>query len=352
MRTRTTRKRFLLRLEALESRHVLATDAVHNFLTPHDVNDDLSVTSIDALVVINEINDRIQGRPNAPAVAGIPRLLDVNDDSSITAIDALQVINRLNRDATSQPATGPAGQIHEAYVTGVKGVRAKVEYEVEGVQAELSVRLQGAEANTSYAVQLNDLALGELLTDARGRGKLVLSTGADRGDHLPLPPEFTGLTADSRLVIEGLIDSLLGRRPSDPSSGGDDQDRPGDDDSEGDDDHDDSAGNSVELVARFAPLLGVTREAEYEVELRQGVTVREFEIEIEHAPAGSTFDVLVDGTWSFTLTADTSGKAKLKLSTSPTDTDETLMPADFPQIVLGTLISIGGIESQFETDVD
>ena len=60
-----------------------------------DVNQDGVVSPIDALLVLNGVNNQIQLTPTFDAS------LDVNGDSHVTSIDALLVINRLGTNATA-----------------------------------------------------------------------------------------------------------------------------------------------------------------------------------------------------------------------------------------------------------
>ncbi|MBC8350921.1 MAG: hypothetical protein H8E66_02980 [Planctomycetes bacterium] len=70
---------------------------------PTDVNQDGSVSPIDALVVINRINDTGPMALAAPASPlDISHFLDVNGDTFLSPIDALQVINRINRASLSE----------------------------------------------------------------------------------------------------------------------------------------------------------------------------------------------------------------------------------------------------------
>ncbi len=91
-----------LRAEALEPRQLLAGDVD---LSPHqnswaakDVNNDLRITPIDALVVLNELN-RSGARDLSAEPVQPSRFIDVNGDNRISPLDALQVINSLNRGA-------------------------------------------------------------------------------------------------------------------------------------------------------------------------------------------------------------------------------------------------------------
>jgi VCBS repeat-containing protein len=107
--------------EFLEPRNLLAADWLHNADMPTDVNNDHQLTPIDALIVINELNDSGGSSRRAVAATG-PMFYDVNGDESLTPIDALMVINALNAegengmmlrirlevvDASNNPITSP-----------------------------------------------------------------------------------------------------------------------------------------------------------------------------------------------------------------------------------------------------
>ncbi len=105
-----------VRLEQLERRELLAADLdfmQQNPVDPLDVNDDSLVTALDALTVINEMNDRNAGRQN-PRREGSRRFLDVNNDGLLTAMDVLNIINGINRrnrdGGPSRGEGGPRGQ--------------------------------------------------------------------------------------------------------------------------------------------------------------------------------------------------------------------------------------------------
>ena len=82
-----------LLVETLENRLLLAADiAFQNPLLYRDVNFDQEISSIDALQVINHLNDGGLFAEEAPIAA----FLDVSGDEQASAIDALQIINELN----------------------------------------------------------------------------------------------------------------------------------------------------------------------------------------------------------------------------------------------------------------
>lgn len=74
-----------------------------NAANPLDVNDDGFVTALDALLVINAINDRGTGELDPVADIGLPPV-DTNADEFLSALDALLIINDINQSATSSSA--------------------------------------------------------------------------------------------------------------------------------------------------------------------------------------------------------------------------------------------------------
>jgi hypothetical protein len=79
---------------------------------PLDVNDDTDISPLDALLVINELND------NTPSLQAErepePLYLDVNADGSVSPLDALLVINELNRAEPARAQAAPLAAIAAA----------------------------------------------------------------------------------------------------------------------------------------------------------------------------------------------------------------------------------------------
>jgi RHS repeat-associated protein len=109
-------------LERLENRLLLAADW-QNPARPTDVNNDMAVSPLDALLVINELN-REGSRDLGVRPHQLARYLDTNGDGSVSAIDALRVINQLNRSDNLSPVrtegeseSAPAGFISDVFAT-------------------------------------------------------------------------------------------------------------------------------------------------------------------------------------------------------------------------------------------
>jgi len=88
-----------LRMESLEGRALMATDLqFHNELIAEDVNQDFSVSPIDALLVINALNKTRTASGEGEGGAKGALLADVSGDGVVSPLDALMVINRLNAE--------------------------------------------------------------------------------------------------------------------------------------------------------------------------------------------------------------------------------------------------------------
>ena len=103
-------------MELLEGRWLLFSDW-RNPIQPADVNNDLLVSSVDALLVVNRLNQgpRIEFSGVKPP---LEPFTDTNGDRRVSPVDALRVINFLNREPLEnrgikriegQSAPGPAG---------------------------------------------------------------------------------------------------------------------------------------------------------------------------------------------------------------------------------------------------
>lgn len=135
-RKRQTRKRGTtrrnLKPEVLETRQLLAANLFHNELLPEDANEDGVVSAIDALTIINRMNQQSQGdvRDGTAQQRGPGQMTDVNNDGRDSALDALMVINRLSRqrggtgpqDGPHHPDDGPADDPTSDLATEVRSI--------------------------------------------------------------------------------------------------------------------------------------------------------------------------------------------------------------------------------------
>ncbi|MBL7039484.1 MAG: hypothetical protein ISR77_12695, partial [Pirellulaceae bacterium] len=87
-----------------------------NAANPHDVNADQLVTPIDALIVINDLNQNgTREVPDDNNLTGI--YTDVSGDNTVTPLDVLAVINSLNRGVLTGEGEGIRGNLARATQT-------------------------------------------------------------------------------------------------------------------------------------------------------------------------------------------------------------------------------------------
>lgn len=77
-----------------------ASSALQNVILPQDVNNDGSVSTIDALLIINTMNR--EATAEGESITSSQYYTDVNGDAKTSAVDALQVINYLTRQREDQ----------------------------------------------------------------------------------------------------------------------------------------------------------------------------------------------------------------------------------------------------------
>lgn len=345
--------------EQLEGRSLMAGDLSHNFLEPNDVNDDSRISPVDALLVINTLND-MRGNGGASS-SSTSRFEDVNDDSRVSPTDALLVINQLTTNQTQVSSGGSStssSQIEARVKSLTSTAAAKIEFEQSGNEMELAVKLRDAAPSTTFPVHLNDFALGELITDARGRGMLKFANGDDNDRHLPWPANMPQLTADTELIIGDIVraklsgasldDSSNGSSSGGNSNGGSDDSSNSGDDSGNDSSDDGSSGQqSGQWIAMFASVGSFTRKAEFEQETEDGRTKSKLEVEIEGALPNTSFSVSVAGVSLGEVQTNSRGKAKVIWSSAPRQGEQSL-PSSFPTIAAATIIKIGDAEASFQ----
>ncbi len=115
-----------IKFEGLDQRFCFASDltvlkalpeeiafevARHNHAQPTDVNVDGFTTALDALGIVNELNDSVS-EVNAAMMA------DTNGDGAVSPLDALLVINKLNSITTDQQTRAPSEAIDKTVEDG------------------------------------------------------------------------------------------------------------------------------------------------------------------------------------------------------------------------------------------
>jgi hypothetical protein len=105
-RAESSNRSRIRQVEKLENRSLLAGDCFHNIELPEDADGSGSVTPLDALVVINELNRSSTDASSASNTTN-SAMVDIDGDSVLSPLDALQVINQINVGASTNSTTSP-----------------------------------------------------------------------------------------------------------------------------------------------------------------------------------------------------------------------------------------------------
>lgn len=170
----------------------------HNARLPADVNDDGHVTAIDALLVINLLNQGIASELTGSNIP-FPPYIDVSNDAFITPLDALLVINTINsggsgeseaRGEVASAPDWPTGGLQDAQPT-----RAEAELAMApGVDRKEEVARQRPAAD-AMASQANAIE-GESASADRLFGQLGLGHQS---------PESPALLSDRATSIDAVM---------------------------------------------------------------------------------------------------------------------------------------------------
>lgn len=95
---------------------IIDVPAWQNLSIPEDVNDDQAITALDALILINRMNENQIGTLG-PRPLDFAAFYDVTGDGNLTAVDALRVINALNAPARGASEALEATTVLEAVVS-------------------------------------------------------------------------------------------------------------------------------------------------------------------------------------------------------------------------------------------
>lgn len=80
---------------------------------------------------------------------------------------------------------------------------------------------------------------------------------------------------------------------------------------------------------------------------QRGTSIKGFDIELKRAQPGETFAVVVDGVSFGTITANNFGIAKVEYRRSPSGPNEFAIPAGFPLLAAGDVVTVGDMTGAF-----
>ena len=193
--------------EALERRELLAGDLghsnYHNQWSPCDVNNDLRISALDALGVINYLTRQGEGEDTGGLAGGF-MYYDVNNDNSISAADALGVINALGE------GEGVAKMI-ELIITARDDQDAMINPDPNGdvnvnVGEKFFIEVSYADLRSSTIFSTEQKGVFQLLTDLTVSQPDILAPVLNEVQFLEIDPIVTDPATNPEGVVLSISD--------------------------------------------------------------------------------------------------------------------------------------------------
>ncbi len=354
LRRRKTRP---LHVEQLETRAMLSANFLHNDAVPLDVNADLFVSPVDALAVINQLNQRAIGPESGD---GGPRasqfFLDVNNDSALSAVDALLVINSLNDHLA--PPMPLAAKTPPAPTTTPTPPTTRDPYEQHGEHEGQFGPQNEAGDRTEVGETKDDVPVISPASPAVAK-TLPPANAAPTTPTIPDPYEQHGehegqfgprSEVGDRTEVGETKDDVPVTPPAAPAGAKTipSPAKPTVGQSDTDDQWEDGTlePGEMELVALLnGPAKAGQTTAKgvitFEHGRENGRPKDELYLAVTGVDANATLDILVNDTLIGQLTTNASGYGQLALVSGTPDTGELPLPASYPVVDAGVIVKVG-----------
>ncbi|MCA9063883.1 MAG: hypothetical protein KDA96_12515 [Planctomycetaceae bacterium] len=202
----------------------------------------------------------------------------------------------------------------EAVLSGSNGALATAEFKtVDGVRSFEVEALRGRAG--TYAVSVDGVTVGSIRVGSDGLGAMELTDSPGDRDEALFPASWPGVSAGSHIMLVGFAEGTL-------RDGGNDD-----------------ASISM-LGASLAGASGESATVGFEVELEDGVAVREFELQAYGLPADANVPLIVNGVEVATIRTSVIGSLRVKYS-DRTRPDALPFPDNFPDVTAGVQVQIG-----------
>lgn len=302
-------------------------------------NDTLSGGDGDDLLSGDEGNDLLDGSAGNDQVSG---------GKGVDSLRGGSGRDRLNDDSSSKfswDSDDEANSLHSpssstlelrARLTGAR-YEAQVEFEseVEGsrVKEKFVASVSGAAPRATLDVMVGGVSVGQIVTNANGKGTLVFSSFPDNVTSKPFPAAFPAVADGTAVSIGAATGILAGAVVVPPGNNGG---NPGG-----------ATGPTGEWEAEIRTA-SFRADANFEAELENGGFLKQtFRARVQVGTPGDVLEVRVNDVLVGQITVDLFGQGELNYS----NLGGTAFPADFPAITAGTTVKIGAAQTTFHVDL-
>ncbi|QDV85708.1 dockerin type I domain-containing protein [Planctomycetes bacterium TBK1r] len=181
-----------------------------NPVTPTDPVEPIVVNPVDPVTPTDPVDPAVTPTDTADPTTPVSDPVD-NDDADVDS----EVESDDDHDDLDESEAGETETEIVANLTGVGNDTAKVEFETEterGVtQNELEVSVRNFAANVTVDVTIGGVVIGQITTDANGRGELEFTSAADEPGDLPLPANLPLIEAGVTVQVGTLTGAFVAR---------------------------------------------------------------------------------------------------------------------------------------------
>jgi len=231
-------------------------------------------------------------------------------------------------------------------------LQAEVKYEQETNGTSFDVKIVGGQPGASVDVTFAGQVLVSIPLDSLGAGRVELGSAPDDPSEQPLPADFPTLKAGDVLLV-GDLSLTLAVGEENEQDQADDSENGQTGESDGEHQDGPETGNSDENGG--ASLLALEAEAsspalQAQVKYEQETNGTSFEVEIGGGQPGASVDVTFAGQVLVSIQLDSLGVGTVELGSAPDDSSEQPLPADFPALKAGDVLSVGDLTLTLAVD--
>ena len=202
------------------------------------------------------------------------------------------------------------------------------------IEERFKVEIEDGPANALLDVHINGQFITTLTLSSNGFIEFQYRTAQfidDPGDGLPMPDDFPVINSGDVITV-GPLSGIFFIKSSGGSS--------------------DVPVQKFRLEAQTDGNDGAEFKAKYREKFKNGGLMRRFDLEVEDAPAGAVYDIIINGQFIDEIVInDSEVEYELRTAAFIDDSDDgEPMPDSFPSLIAGDVIQVGPMTAVFQPD--